>query len=217
MTVSRWERSELQPSSKHLIKLGTLVQEDEDSFWEFWGRAGLTSEVVARVFPSVKPPIRTVPLIEIVAQMGQNIAGDGLVAISVLKIYAAAGKEKGSTYHDLRFARSQRAIAAPGLWCPNPKDTVCMIVKGDSMHPILHDGYLIVVDQKQNDKKALHGQIVVASHANDGLVVTRLWQLNGSLAMVSDNHRYDPIPWGPKWRIVGKVLWWIGLPSAENL
>ena len=83
------------------------------------------------------------------------------------------------------------------------------------MEPSLLDGYIIVVDQAQTDRKKLNGNMIVAHHDRFGLVVSRFWQLKKSEALVSDNRSHDPVPWSSAWRIVGKVLWWIGEPGNE--
>jgi SOS-response transcriptional repressor LexA len=84
------------------------------------------------------------------------------------------------------------------------------------MEPTLFDGYIIVVDQKQTHKKTLHRKMVVAHHDKFGLVVSRFWQLKKSEALLSDNRSHDPVPWSPSWRIVGKVLWFIGECQQES-
>jgi phage repressor protein C with HTH and peptisase S24 domain len=89
--------------------------------------------------------------------------GEELVAIPFLRVVAAAGSAGGSSKQELSHARAEQMIAAPRLWCPNPGHTVCMRVKGNSMEPLLFDGYLIVVDQRQIDKKKLNGKMIVAN------------------------------------------------------
>lgn len=113
-------------------------------------------------------------------------------------------------------ARFPQAIAAPKLWCPNPKHMVCLEIRGNSMAPILCDGYIVAVDQCQNDKKKLNGAIIAVRHDKFGLVVTRFLWLGIAGMLISDNRRFDPIPFTSEWRIVGKVLWWIGVPDTEK-
>lgn len=176
--------------------------------------AGLNLRDVVKVLPmAAKRYRRTIPILKIVnAGVRKNGKGTpgSLVAIPFLPIVAAAGKEKGSSDHDLTHVDSEQMLAAPRFWCPNPVDTVCMRVKGTSMEPLLYNGYVIVVDQKQNERKKMHGKVIVAHHDKFGLVVSRFWQVKGSDLLVSDNRSHDPISWTPAWRIVGKVLWWIG-------
>jgi len=145
-----------------------------------------------------------------------NPTEDSLVAIPFLPIVAAAGKEVGSSSHELNRARYDKIIAAPKLWCPNPGHTVAMRVKGDSMEPKLFDGYIIVVDQQQTEKTKLNGKMVVVHHDNFGLVVSRFWQLKNSETLISDNREHEPVVWSSAWSVIGKVLWWIGEPKDEQ-
>jgi phage repressor protein C with HTH and peptisase S24 domain len=41
-------------------------------------------------------------------------------------------------------------------------------VKDDSMLPVLHNGYIIAVDQKQTEKANLDGQIILVHHRDMG-------------------------------------------------
>ena len=79
------------------------------------------------------------------------------------------------------------------------------------MMPSVHDGYIIVVDTAQNDRTELYGQLVVAAHKEKGLVLSRLQRFDDTEVMVPDNREYDSIPIsGSGWRVVAKVLWWMG-------
>jgi transcriptional regulator with XRE-family HTH domain len=215
MSVSRWETGISEPDAAHLIKLGNLANVGTEDSWTFWNLAGLSIRDVVKVLPiAAKRLRRTIPVLEI-ANAGarkaiRKPAEGSLVAIPFLNVIAAAGKQKGSSDHDLVKARSEKIIAAPRLWCPNPAHTVCMRVKGTSMEPVLVDGYIIVVDERQTEKKKLHGKMIVAHHEKFGLIVSRLWRLKKSDVLISENRSHDPVVFTPAWRIVGKVLWWIG-------
>jgi hypothetical protein len=216
MAVSRWERDQVDPSSRMLLRLGILSQNSPEMCWSFWNDAGLSARDVIPVLPVAAKRLRqTIPVLRFVkaGPGGKSHRGktkDGLVAIPFLQVVAAAGKERGSSGHDLSHARFDQVIAAPKLWCPNPQHTVCLRVKGNSMEPTLSDGYIIVVDQAQTQKSKLDKQIVVAHHDKFGLVVSRFWQIKKSSTLVSDNRQHDPVPMSAAWSIVGKVLWWIG-------
>jgi transcriptional regulator with XRE-family HTH domain len=219
MAVSRWERSIAQPVGTQLIGLGNLAYKDADSCWFFWNLAGLMISDVMRVLPIARTRMRqSIPVLRIVnagaKKRLRKIFEEDLVAVPFLRIVAAAGMEQASSVHDLTRARADKFIAAPRLWCPNPKHTVCMRVKGDSMEPTLFNGYIIVVDQAQTDKKKLNRKMIVAHHNKFGLVVSRFCHLKHSEALVSDNRSHHPVPFSPPWRIVGTVLWWIGEESG---
>ncbi len=95
-----------------------------------------------------------------------------LVAIPVLKIAASHG-EKNDGGPLLHEALVESMIAAPRDWCPNPMTTSCLRVRGNSMAPLIYDGYILAVDSMQNDPSTLDGKIVIAWHKDSGLTVSR--------------------------------------------
>jgi SOS-response transcriptional repressor LexA len=103
-------------------------------------------------------------------------------------------------------------IAAPRDWCPNPATTSCLRVRGNSMAPLIEDGYIVAVDSSQNGQIQLNGKIVIAWHKDRGLTVTRLRRFDHTEVLEPENHGYEAITLGAKqrWTILAKVLWWIG-------
>jgi hypothetical protein len=55
------------------------------------------------------------------------------------------------------------------------------------MEPILQDGYIIVVDERQTDKKKLHGKMIVAHHEKFGLIVSRFWHIKHSDLLIRES------------------------------
>ena len=107
MAVSRWERGAQEPPSHGYIALGNLAR--DESCWYFWERAGLRSEHILRVLPTIGKSIRASELehVEIVN------AGSGLrsrpekiqlVAVPLLNAVAGAHGEKGDDVHMLSKA-----------------------------------------------------------------------------------------------------------------
>ena len=134
-----------------------------------------------------------------------------LVVIPFLPVHAGTPGAQGDT-SDLTDIAPESVLAAPRDWCPNPPSTVCLRVKGESMSPLILDGYIIAVDTSATENDDLVGQIVVAWHRERGLLVSRLIRFDHMDALVSDRREYDAvsITAGYEWRIVGKVLWWTG-------
>jgi SOS-response transcriptional repressor LexA len=196
--------------------MGILSKSNSQMCWGFWNEAGLSARDVISVLPiAAKRLQRTLPVLQFVEagpgkKAHKKSAGESLVAVPFLQVVAAAGKERGTSVHDLIHAKFDHVIAAPKLWCPNPTQTVSMRVKGDSMEPTLFGGYTIVVDQAQTQESKLDQQIVVAHHDKFGLVVSRFWHFKKASLLVSDNRKHVPVPMSAEWSIVGKVLWWIG-------
>ncbi len=101
MTVSRWERGLLAPSSDYYIQLGNLAGRSE--CWFFWERAGLRLPDVVRALPSkMRPrlPVSAVPALEDARAGGGEKQRDssrpGLVAIPLLNVVAGSHGNQAS-------------------------------------------------------------------------------------------------------------------------
>jgi SOS-response transcriptional repressor LexA len=216
MAVSRWERGVQEPPANVYIQLGNLTGDPE--CWYFWGRAGMHSEDLMRVLPAVRSRLRKdrVPNLQVV-QAGAHRTpkrADNLVAIPVLPVIVATHGGKGDSAELLDQARPESMLAAPSDWCPNPTHTSCLRVHGRSMMPLIHDGYIIVIDTSQTNRLKLYGQIVVAAHKEQGLIVSRLQRFDHTEVLVPENREYESTAVSASgWRIVAKILWWIGRPA----
>jgi SOS-response transcriptional repressor LexA len=214
MAVSRWERGAQEPPSHGYIGLGNLSRDAE--CWFFWERAGLRSEDVLRVLPTIHRSTSTSVLhnLEIVS------AGSGrkrpksrlqLVAIPLLKVAAGSGRE-GDNLPLLSDAPVESMIAAPSDWCPNPAYTSCLRVRGNSMLPLIQDGFVVAVDASETDLTRLDGKIVIAWHKDIGLTISRFRRFDHTEVLQPENTEYEAVTLGTKqtWKIVAKVLWWVG-------
>jgi SOS-response transcriptional repressor LexA len=215
MAVSRWERGVQEPPANISIQLGNLTGDPE--CWYFWGRAGLHSDDLMRVLPSIRSRLRRerLPTLRVV-QAGVHRTPkkrSQLVAIPVLPVVAATHGGKGDPATALQQAIPEALLAAPSKWCPNPAYTSCLTVRGRSMMPLIHDGYIVVVDTSQTNRRKLYGDIVIAAHKDEGLVVSRLQRFDETEVLVPENREYDSTALSTNWRIVAKILWWIGRPA----
>jgi SOS-response transcriptional repressor LexA len=135
-----------------------------------------------------------------------------LIAIPVLQVVAASHGEKGDSSSVLHNAPVESMIAAPRDWCPNPSATTCVRVKGNSMSPLIYDGYVMAIDTSQTDHAKLAGKIVIAWHKDMGLTVSRLQRYDHTEVLRPENSEYSAIVLDSKhqWKVLAKVLWWIG-------
>ena len=104
-------------------------------------------------------------------------------------------------------------------WCPNPASTIRLRVKGNSMSPLIFDGYLIAVDTSETAHEKMLGQIVVAWNRDEKrLLVSRLIRFDHTDALISDRHENQAVLLGAefKWRIVGRGFWWTGRPQQSR-
>ena len=214
MAVSRWERGVAEPTGETYIRLGNLA--DDSLCWFFWKRAGLRLSDVMRVLPGAyrrlaESKIPDVHLVRAGSSKKHSLKTASLVAIPLLPVHAGTLGCRGDNI-DLAEIPPESVLAAPTEWCPNPASTICLRVKGNSMSPLILDGYIIAVDTSEIEHNSVAGQIVVACHKEKGLLVSRLIRLDHTDALVSDQREYEalPVAAGSEWRIVGKVLWWTG-------
>ena len=150
MAVSRWERGVAEPSGSSYIRLGNMA--GNPLGWFFWKDAGLRLSDVTRVLPREHLCIARakVARVQIVHAGGSKRAPkkNSLVAIPLLPVHAGTSGFPGDNI-DIAEAPIEDVLAAPSTWCPHPESTVCLRVKGNSMSPLILDGYIIAVDTSQ--------------------------------------------------------------------
>jgi phage repressor protein C with HTH and peptisase S24 domain len=215
MAISRWERGEFEPSADAYLRLGKLT--GDPLCWFFWGRAGLSTADVMRVLPKASRRLREdrIPTVQIVhagAERMLSTKEEVFVAIPLLPVRAATPGEKGDKVADLDQLKPKAMLAAPVEWCPNPASTISLTVKGNSMSPLILDGYIIAVDTSETSHDDLAGNIVVAWNREKGLLVSRLIRFDHTDVLVSDHREYASVLLATesRWRVIGRVLWWTG-------
>ena len=215
MAVSRWERGETEPPHAY-IRFGNLA--GDPLCWFFWGRAGLSTADVMRVLPTARRRLRegriaSVQVVHAGAARTSLLKPESFVAIPILPVSAATPGTYGGNVPDLDQLKPEALWAAPAEWCPNPAATISLRVTGNSMSPLILDGYIIAVDTSDVSRDDLVGQIVVAWNSEEKrLLVSRLIRFDHTEALVSDQREYPPVLLSDasSWRIVGRVLWWTG-------
>ncbi|HEX4002931.1 MAG TPA: S24 family peptidase [Candidatus Acidoferrales bacterium] len=212
MGVSRWECGVQEPPARGYIELGNLAGDPD--CWYFWARAGLRAEDLMRVMPNLRGRLRKTAQLDfemVNAGSGSKLARkkSELVAIPLLKVVAASHGEKGDPLAILHGAPMEGMIAAPKEWCPNPASTSCLRVRGDSMNPLIYDGYIVAVDASQNERVKLNGKIVIAWHKERGLTISRLRCYDHTEILQADNPKYESVALHGRsnWKILARVLW----------
>jgi SOS-response transcriptional repressor LexA len=165
MAISRWERGEAEPPADAYIRLGKLA--GDPLCWSFWGRAGLSTADVMQVMPKTRrrllgDRIANVQVVHAGAGKRQAPEEKAFVAIPLLPVRAATPGEEGDQVADLDQLKPEAMLAAPAAWCPHPAATISVRVKGNSMSPLILDGYIIAIDTSNVAHDDLLGRIVVA-------------------------------------------------------
>jgi len=216
MTISRWERGLLVPSGEYFIRLGKLAGNPDA--WFFWEYTGLQLADVVRAMPkgTRTPQVLAGPISLERAHAGaagkiSGNAASSTIALRLLNATVGSHGEPGTRLLSLDHAPAIGLMSTPSQWCPNPRYTSLVRVKGDSMEPLIGNGDILAVDSFQSDRTELDGKIVVATSQEKGLSVSRLRCYARVEVLESENHSYPPVVLGTKngWRILGKVLWWI--------
>jgi len=88
----------------------------------------------------------------------------------------------------------------------------CLRVRGNSMHPIINDGFVIAIDLNENNPLELENKIVAARY--NGRIAIRYLHLAEKEYVLLPNdtrkHKSIVIPKTKPNHIIGKVAWWWG-------
>ncbi len=215
MTISRWERGLLQPSAEHFIQLGNLG--NKAKAWFFWEMAGIQPAKMAGALRNVSGSRRSEELLrKDRSKLNHGAASKGkhrLVILPLLKAYIGTHGAPGDK-RSLRTIPAADTLSVPEKWCPNPDYTSLIRVRGHAMEPRIREGDIVAVDSFQSERESLYGKPVVAMHPTEGLFVAYLRRYDTVDVLESENRTAAAVILkGAKWRVLGKVLWWISDPN----
>jgi transcriptional regulator with XRE-family HTH domain len=131
--------------------------------------------------------------------------------IPVLRDPAAAGTPRMIKEDEIDFR-----LTLPRNIVPRGGKLVGLRVTGDSMSPVLENGYIALVDTSKHEPEQLVDRMVVARE-RDGVTLKWLRYTDGIYMLVPQNtsirHPVHVIRPGGEWSIVGEVVNWIGWPA----
>ncbi len=213
-TVSRWIQGKYEPTAEGYVALGNLAQRGDAIY--FWERAGIdTSAFPETSFGRAQSSVR-VNLQDFTVIASRKLSKPlpetvGAVAIPLLNVSAYGDPVPPAENVSLPDVKVQEVLLAPLSWCPHPENMISMHVTGDSMTPTISPGSILFVDTADTERDHLSQKIAVVSHRDLGFKVGRFQRLANSDLMVSSNHKYLPLDVSnaSKWKIFGKVLWWV--------
>ena len=216
MTVSRWENGQLAPTARYYIELGKLAGKPD--CWFYWGLAGLQSSDLIPILTDRErkqmpaAPEDRVELAGAGSGVRQQPSGKAkVVPIPILQATVGTHGGQGDRHGTLHYIPAREIMGAPADWCPNPRYTSLLRIRGHSMEPLLRDGDIAAVDSSQTDRSQLDGKIVIVTNEEKGLCVSRLRRYPKFDVLESENREYQSVVLGKRsgWRIVARVLWWI--------
>jgi transcriptional regulator with XRE-family HTH domain len=209
MTVSNWESGKSEPKPDKYARMARLAPTDDLEIF-FRDRivaldpqvASLISAYAQKhdIIPKVSQPVGDLP---------------EMSAVPLLRDAAAAGAPRMIEEKDV-----EEWLMISKRFAPNPESVRCVRIKGDSMSPILEEGYIVAIDTADREPKRLVKHMVAASDPDGGVTIKWLRKSAGELLLVPQHVsvRYYPVILTKEagWRIVGRVMWWIGQPPPPK-
>jgi SOS-response transcriptional repressor LexA len=198
--LSKWERGEYKPPP---MALAAIARKDYENASWWCEQAG----------PQFAESLKQVQIIE---QTRDELKkkGDRVVWVPLLHDALAAGFGREISEQDI-----DREIPFAAALMPHGGKLRALRVSGNSMAPIVEEGYVVVIDMSQQDPRKLVGQMVAAREASG---VTIKWlRKDKDLYLLVPQHVSPHIPVrimreDEDWGIVGVVLKWIGYPPASK-
>jgi SOS-response transcriptional repressor LexA len=152
------------------------------------------------------------------AGMSQFIEADDeseMRHVPVLKDAAAAGTPRA-----VDPANIELQLTLPRRWLPRSGKLFALHVKGDSMAPVVNDGYLVLVNVSERRPSELVGRMVAARDSDGGVTIKWLRKDDDMFFLVpqntSERHPIRMLRDEGDWSIVGEVVKIIGDPPAPR-
>jgi DNA-binding XRE family transcriptional regulator len=194
MAPSRWERGINEPSSDIYMQLGKMAGDPD--CWYFWQRGGLSRDDINSVVPGFgagSPDLGT-----------SAAAAAPTKATPTLNISLIVRP-------DLFSSDSEEVIAVPAAWCPNPERIICVRIDEDGMAPIVGQGFIVAIDTSVSDPNELQSALIAVLNRDNELLIRCLALYGETHMLVGEDRRRAAIPYNDRdWKIVGRVLWWVG-------
>jgi SOS-response transcriptional repressor LexA len=208
MSVSRWERGDQQPTHEMLIRLAEISQTPGLKQWFLDAareRSGLSPVDVQAMFLTHSSDDHLASVEEVLR---------GMRKIPLMRDAAAAGPELC-----IEDGAVEDHLWLPVGWFDYGGALYALRIVGDSMSPILEEGYIVIVDTDSRDRRHLLGSMVAARSSN-GVTIKYLQQSGEQFLLVPQNMAaHNPIrivQEEGEWSLVGRVVRWIGAPPQQG-
>jgi len=213
--VSNWEHGKKEPSNERYIQMAKMPRLPD--CWFFFEKAGLNRSDIYRLMPEIHAAIlarlekQQIPEIKVVSASKLKCGGPhnpgkaGYFALPLLKDAGAAGPPLLVDEREI-----ETYIIVPASQArPGPDWMTCIRVHGDSMEPILKEGYIVAVDSSVTDARKLQQKMVLA-YVDEGVTIKHLDRVGNQWVLMPENKTYRQQPLGRDDRIIGRIAWWYG-------
>jgi SOS-response transcriptional repressor LexA len=199
-SVSQWEVGDSEPKVPSYSKLAELSPDD--------ALAKYFLERIAKLSPGLRDVIdRAAQKKEVRPARPRRVGRVEVAQVPLLNDAAAAGVPR-----IIRDEEIDRWLAFPSEWLPHAESTRCLKVTGDSMSPVLEEGSVVVIDTQEREAGALIGKMVAAQDSEGAVTIKWLRKVGQEYILMAEHTslRHNPIIMRPGWKIVGRVLFWVG-------
>jgi hypothetical protein len=183
------------------MQLGKMAGDPD--CWYFWQRGGLSREDINNVVPGFGAGSMDI---------GGSAAGVAPAPLSPPLSISLAVRT------DFFAADSEEVIAVPALWCPDPENIICVRINEDGMAPIVGQGFVVAIDTSTTDPDELQSALIAVLNSDNELLIRCLALYGEEYVLVGEDRRRAPVPYNDReWKIVGKIMWWIGKPGDAKI
>ena len=188
--ISNWEKGVDRPSPRNLAKLASWTANDELRDF-FLSESGL-ADITSK----------------------NSTRDEKAVSVRLLRDAVAAGTPRA-----LDEEQIDDILVLPRRWFPRSGELFALKVSGESMAPIIHNGYLVFVDTSKRDPKKLVERMV-AAREGDGVTIKWL-RRDGDTFLLVPQHTSPLYPVRVMraegdFSIVGEVVKWVGQPGPPR-
>ena len=220
--VSNWERGINAPSPSNFIQMGALAGDPD--CWFFWQEAGLSREALEPALVSLSQ--------RLLKSHSSGITKADDPSAGVLVIEESRRPAKRRNQFEIPLLKPGRPLSRPARLekdsiqemitissklVPTPDETVCITVQTDTMKPLVQPGYIAAIECHARKTEQAFDQIVAASGPGGRIGLFWLRDLHGEPTLVPNSADSDGavilLSRDRNWRLVGRVLWWIGMPK----
>ena len=207
-TIDNYLRGRM-PSADFLIRLAE--KKDININWLLTGKG--PKELAATAVREAKVLYETGAVINIITKdeykklLRDQRSSEALILIPLISEAVAVNDLLGIKEKDI-----ESFVIVSQKWIKQGHSFLCLRVQGNSMHPIISDGFIIAIDLTENEPLKLESQIVAARY-KDSVILKYLLLTERDYILTPHNlTEYKPIaiPRTTPNPIIGKVAWWWG-------
>lgn len=212
VAISRWESDQDKPSPRSLLLLAELTTDLElkELLLKEAGLRPIKAEIHTET--GIKPVMAGIRIEA--ADVQESRLPEPVRHIPLLRDPVAAGTPRATNEKEI-----EQILTLPRSWFPRGGELYALRISGDSMSPILNDGYVVIIDTAQRDPARVINRMV-AAREDEGITIKWLRSQDEVMMLVPQHvslrHPVRVLRAEGNFSIVGVVVKWIGEPPPPR-